>query len=67
MTWEEFVKLKATDAELKRFATSHKDLVGGTQIKVRHIFLKVPPGASAVEKAQAKVKDFRAWNPNCQA
>ena len=29
VTWGEFVKIKATDAELKRFATNHKDLVNG--------------------------------------
>jgi peptidyl-prolyl cis-trans isomerase C len=56
LLWVEFVKIKATDAELKRFATTHKDLVSGTQIKVSHIYLKVEPDAPAAEKDKTRAR-----------
>ena len=45
--WVEFVNGKATDAELKKFAETHKDLFNGTQVQASHILLKVEPNASA--------------------
>jgi peptidyl-prolyl cis-trans isomerase C len=56
LAWEEFIKLKATDAELKRFAASHNDLVTGTLLKGRHILLKVPYGATAGDKEKIRQK-----------
>src|SRR5262249_8748046 len=52
--WVEFVKLKGTDAELKRFATTHKDLLGGTQVRASHIFLRVAPEATAADKEKVR-------------
>jgi peptidyl-prolyl cis-trans isomerase C len=54
--WVEFLDGKATDAELKRFATAHKDLFSGTQIKASHILLKVDPSASAADKEKVRLK-----------
>jgi parvulin-like peptidyl-prolyl isomerase len=56
LAWGEFVKLKATDAELKRFASNHNDLVSGAQIKASHVFLKIPPGATPAEKEKVRQK-----------
>lgn len=52
----EYVKLRGTDAELKKFAESHKDLLSGTQIRVSHIFLKTDPQTSAAEKEKIRQK-----------
>ncbi len=55
-TWDEFVKLKATDAELKKFVASHHDLVGGTLLKASHIFLYVPGGATTADTEKLRQK-----------
>lgn len=54
--WIDYLDSKATDAELKRFAASHKDLFGGTQVKASHILLRVDPKASAEEKEKVRQK-----------
>jgi len=54
VTWDEFVKLKATDAELKKFAANHKDLVNSTLIKASHIYLNVPVDATAADKEKIR-------------
>lgn len=54
--WIDYVKLRGTDAELKKYAESHKDLLSGTQIRASHILMKVEPTTSAAEKEQIKQK-----------
>ncbi|MGE3819463.1 MAG: peptidylprolyl isomerase [Isosphaeraceae bacterium] len=54
--WVEYVNARATDAELKRFAESHKDLFSGTQVKASHILVRVEPNASAADKQKAREK-----------
>ncbi len=54
--WIEFLNIKATDAELKSFAAQHKDLINGTEVRARHIFLKVAPDASAADKEKVRQK-----------
>lgn len=54
--WVEYLNQKATDAELKRFADSHKDLFSGTQVKASHILLKVDPKATPEEKEKIRQK-----------
>ncbi|MGO9597488.1 MAG: peptidylprolyl isomerase [Isosphaeraceae bacterium] len=54
--WSEYVKAKATDAELRRYATTNRDLFSGTQVRAGHILLKVEPDAPAVEKDRVKQK-----------
>src|SRR5262249_10641753 len=56
LRWVEFVKLKGTDAELKRFAASHKDLLNGSQVKASHIYLEVPDNAGAADKEKIRQK-----------
>jgi peptidyl-prolyl cis-trans isomerase C len=56
LAWDEFVKLKATDAELKKFAASHNDLVTNALIRARHILIKVPDGATAADKETIRKK-----------
>jgi peptidyl-prolyl cis-trans isomerase C len=56
LAWDEFIKLKATDAELKKFADTHKDLVTGTLIKARHILIKTSDGATAADKQKIRQK-----------
>ena len=39
----EYVKAKATDAELRRYVAANRDLFSGTQVRASHILLKVDP------------------------
>jgi parvulin-like peptidyl-prolyl isomerase len=54
VAWDEFVKSKATDAELKKFAATHQDLVNSTLLKASHIYLNVPADATAADKEQIR-------------
>lgn len=54
--WVDFLNDKATDAELKAFAESHRDLFNGTQVRVSHILLKVDPKASPADKEKVREK-----------
>jgi parvulin-like peptidyl-prolyl isomerase len=54
--WVEYLHLKATDAELKKFAAAHKDLVSGTQVRASHIYIMVPDNASAADKEKTRQK-----------
>jgi parvulin-like peptidyl-prolyl isomerase len=54
--WSDYVKSKATDAELKRYVSANRDLFYGTQVRASHILLKVDPEAPAVEKEKIKLK-----------
>jgi parvulin-like peptidyl-prolyl isomerase len=54
--WSEYVKAKATDAELRRYAAANRDLFSGTQIRASHILLRIEPDAPAAEKEKVKQK-----------
>jgi peptidyl-prolyl cis-trans isomerase C len=54
--WVTYVKTRGTDATLKKFAASHKDLLNNTQVQASHILLKVEPEASSAEKAKIRQK-----------
>ena len=54
--WFEYVKSKATDAELKRYVSANRDLFYGTQVRASHILLKADPDAPAAEKEKVKQK-----------
>ena len=54
--WSEYVKAKATDAELRRYVAANRDLFSGTQVRASHILLKVDPDAPAAEKEKVKQK-----------
>jgi peptidyl-prolyl cis-trans isomerase C len=54
--WSEYVKSKATDAELKRYVSANRDLFNGTQVRASHILLKVDPDAPAADKEKVKQK-----------
>jgi peptidyl-prolyl cis-trans isomerase C len=54
--WSEFVRTKATDAELRKYVANHRDLFRGTQIRASHILLKVEPNASEADKEKVKQK-----------
>jgi peptidyl-prolyl cis-trans isomerase C len=54
--WSEYLTKNATEATLRRYASEHRDLFGGTQIRASHILLKVDPEAPASEKEKAKQK-----------
>jgi parvulin-like peptidyl-prolyl isomerase len=54
--WVEYLNQKATDAELKKFAAAHKDLVSGTQVKASHIYIMVSEGASAADREKTRQK-----------
>jgi parvulin-like peptidyl-prolyl isomerase len=54
--WFEYLNLKATDAELRKFLANNKDLFSGTQVKASHILVMVDPKASTTEKEQTKTK-----------
>jgi peptidyl-prolyl cis-trans isomerase C len=52
----EFVKNRATDAELRKFMNTNRDRFSGTQVRASHILLKVEPNASDAEKQKVKEK-----------
>jgi peptidyl-prolyl cis-trans isomerase C len=54
--WVEYLTIKGTDAELKKFAGIHKDLINGSQVKASHIFLKVVPEGSTADKEKVRQK-----------
>jgi parvulin-like peptidyl-prolyl isomerase len=54
--WSEYVKAKATDAELRRYVTANRDLFSGTQVRASHILLKVDADAPAAQKEKVKQK-----------
>lgn len=54
--WIEFLNQRATDAELKKFASSHEDLFNGTKLRASHILLKVDPKASPADKEAIKAR-----------
>jgi peptidyl-prolyl cis-trans isomerase C len=54
--WSEFLKTKATDAELRKYVANHRDLFRGTQLRASHILLKVEPTASEADKEKVKQK-----------
>jgi parvulin-like peptidyl-prolyl isomerase len=54
--WSQYVKAKATDAELRRYVAANRDLFSGTQVRASHILLKVDPDAPAAEKEKVKQK-----------
>jgi peptidyl-prolyl cis-trans isomerase C len=56
MRWFEYVNSHATDAELKKFASNHRDLFSGTQVRASHILIRVDPNGSAGEKEKARQK-----------
>lgn len=56
LRWIEYVKAKATDAELKRFAEEHHDLFAGTEVRASHILLLTEPDATDADKQEVKAK-----------
>ena len=54
--WQEYQNKQATEATLRRFASEHRDLFAGTQIRASHILIKVEPDAPAAEKEKVKQK-----------
>ena len=54
--WQEYQNKQATEATLRRFASEHRDLFAGTQIRASHILIKVEPDVPAAEKEKAKQK-----------
>ncbi|QEH33338.1 Foldase protein PrsA 1 precursor [Aquisphaera giovannonii] len=54
--WSEYVKAKATDAELQRYLNDNKDLFSGTQVRASHILLRVDPDAPSADKEKVKQK-----------
>lgn len=56
LRWIDYVNKKATDAELKSFAETHKALFNGTQVRASHIVLKTEPNASTSDKEKIRQK-----------
>jgi peptidyl-prolyl cis-trans isomerase C len=56
LRWTEYQNKSATEATLRRYASEHRDLFAGTQIRASHILIKVDPDAPAAEKEKAKQK-----------
>lgn len=56
LRWIEFMNSRATDAELKKYVATHKDLCSGTQVRAAHILLRVDPKASAEDKEKLRQK-----------
>lgn len=56
LRWNEFLKMRATDATLRKYIADNRDQFRGTQIRASHILLRVEPNASEAEKEKARQK-----------
>jgi peptidyl-prolyl cis-trans isomerase C len=56
LRWNEFLKLRATDATLRKYVADNRDLFRGTQIRASHILLKIEPSMSEADKEKIKQK-----------
>jgi peptidyl-prolyl cis-trans isomerase C len=54
--FSEYLRTRATDAELRKFVESHRDLFRGTQVRASHILISVAPKASEADKEKARQK-----------
>ncbi len=54
--WKKYVDGIATDAELKKYVDANRDVFTRVQVKAGHIFLAVPPDASAAVKETIRQK-----------
>jgi peptidyl-prolyl cis-trans isomerase C len=54
--WNNYLKTRATDAELKKYFDQNKDVFSGTQVRASHILIKVDPDAKPADKQKAKEK-----------
>jgi peptidyl-prolyl cis-trans isomerase C len=54
--WQEFLRLRATDATLRKYVADNRDMFRGTQIRASHIWLKTEPDATAADKEKVKQK-----------
>jgi parvulin-like peptidyl-prolyl isomerase len=50
LRWEKFITEQMTDEKLKKFFEANKDAFDGTQVRARHILIKVAPGDEAAGK-----------------
>ncbi len=58
LRWEKFVAEQMTDEKLKKFFEANKDAFDGSQVRARHILLKVAPGDEAGGKKA--IEDLQA-------
>lgn len=56
LQWEKYVNSRATDAELKKYAESNRDVFNNTLVRASHILVSVEPDASDEEKQTARQK-----------
>jgi peptidyl-prolyl cis-trans isomerase C len=60
LRWEKFVAEQMTEEKLKKFFEANKDAFDGTQVRARHILIKVAPGDEAAgKKAVADLQAMR--------
>jgi peptidyl-prolyl cis-trans isomerase C len=52
--WIKYVELKGTDAELKKFVESNKDIFNGVKVRASHILLTANPDATDAEKEKVR-------------
>ncbi len=60
--WMDYVKLKGTDAELKKFAENNKDLFSNTQVRASHILLKAEPDAPKADREKVRQRLLQIKN-----
>jgi parvulin-like peptidyl-prolyl isomerase len=56
MQWQNFLRERATDAELEKYFKNNKDLFDGKMVRASHILIKVAQNASEAEKEAAHQK-----------
>jgi peptidyl-prolyl cis-trans isomerase C len=52
----EYIRTRATEAELRKFVANHRDLFRGTQVRASHILISLGPNASETDKEKARQK-----------
>ena len=53
LAWKTYVRAAITGGQLKSYFEAHRRELDGTEVRARHIVLKVPPGAPAAEWERA--------------
>ena len=60
LRWEKFLEQYNTDKALKEFFDGNKCMFDGSQVRAKHILIRVPAGdAKAAEEAKAKIAGFK--------
>lgn len=56
LQWRNYLKTRASDSELRKYADRHRDVFNGTLVRASHIQINLPEKAADADVAKAKQK-----------